>query len=373
MTKYQEDMLQILNNFVAYCDPYIIISWQEPLTGYEIRSIVRWDGSANPNYESLYETTDYERFECDTTFTIEGYIYKSEEKDVVPICKIDADFVLENAIEGQFLEYDVEEDSDRVERVTVTGVPFIMFSNMAITEQNQRDIMVVSGKDLNDVKGVFLTSTNESLLDFSDFNPFQNTPKETIFPSFRGYPIPTFQPSGSSSVTFKLPEFNEPGVFDVIVLTDCGYGKLTEGVAYLKSLHDPQYPYTIGYQNGVTVFSGEYECDDHLILANITPPVISGTVEIGGYLTVINNGQWTWPPIQITYQWYKDGNPIDGATESNYQITENDNLTHIFCQITALAFGQTIDVFSNSIYMANLVMVDDNAVAQDDDLVVMPL
>lgn len=97
VTKYQNDMDQILSNFVPYCDPYIIISWKLPsLTEsrvpYEIRSEVLWSGNVNMQYPTELGPNQPFRVTADTSFTIKGWLFKKMDKVYNKIFTIDADF-----------------------------------------------------------------------------------------------------------------------------------------------------------------------------------------------------------------------------------------------------------------------------------------
>ena len=79
MTKYQTDMEQILQNFIVYSNPYIVISWRLPKdllsTVHEIRSEVLWDGSINVEYPYDIQSNQPARVTADTTFTIKGWLF----------------------------------------------------------------------------------------------------------------------------------------------------------------------------------------------------------------------------------------------------------------------------------------------------------
>ncbi|MCR1782128.1 carboxypeptidase regulatory-like domain-containing protein [Nocardioides carbamazepini] len=51
--------------------------------------------------------------------------------------------------------------------------------------------------------------------------------------------------------------------------------------------------------------------------ASIAPPSVEGTPQVGGRLSIAGNS-WEPTPQAATYQWLRDGDPIDGATETSY-------------------------------------------------------
>lgn len=83
IAKYQDDIDQIVSNFVPFTDPYVVISWKLP-EGFipseettEIRSHIKWDEVINYDYPTdLDKETPY-RLTADTTFEIEGWLFRN--------------------------------------------------------------------------------------------------------------------------------------------------------------------------------------------------------------------------------------------------------------------------------------------------------
>lgn len=97
VTKYQNDMEQIISNFVPYCDPYIVISWKLPSLSasripYEIRSEVLWNGTLNMQYPIELGPTQPFRVTADTSFTIKGWLFKKMDEYYKKIYTINSDF-----------------------------------------------------------------------------------------------------------------------------------------------------------------------------------------------------------------------------------------------------------------------------------------
>jgi hypothetical protein len=85
VTVFEEDMLQILNNFIAYMNPYISVSWKEPYTGQELITKVTWSGDAS--YEAVTPLASDQKsvYKSSTTLIAESYIFREEQPDGVPI------------------------------------------------------------------------------------------------------------------------------------------------------------------------------------------------------------------------------------------------------------------------------------------------
>lgn len=96
ITKYQADMDQIISNFAAYCDPYVVISWLLPISGtansWELRSEVLWSGNINLSYPIDLPGTQPFRVVADTNFTIKGWMFKKSEETVKRIYTINTKY-----------------------------------------------------------------------------------------------------------------------------------------------------------------------------------------------------------------------------------------------------------------------------------------
>lgn len=67
-------------------------------------------------------------------------------------------------------------------------------------------------------------------------------------------------------------------------------------------------------------------------------PTISGSAIIG--LTLLaNEGSWTPGPVDFTYQWFRNGVAVDGATSSEYRVTPGDSAVEISLKVTGSRTG----------------------------------
>lgn len=71
-----------------------------------------------------------------------------------------------------------------------------------------------------------------------------------------------------------------------------------------------------------------------------SPPIVSGTGKAGQTL-VCSTGTWTGSPTAFSYQWYRDGTPIAGATSSKYVVQTSDEGLSITCTATASSAAGT--------------------------------
>ena len=59
------------------------------------------------------------------------------------------------------------------------------------------------------------------------------------------------------------------------------------------------------------------------VLTSTPRPVISGSLRVG-YVLTANTGTWSPAPVTFTYQWFRSGTAVVGATKSTYALTASD-------------------------------------------------
>ncbi|WP_442852620.1 hypothetical protein [Arthrobacter sp. 131MFCol6.1] len=80
-------------------------------------------------------------------------------------------------------------------------------------------------------------------------------------------------------------------------------------------------------------------------------PTITGTARVGSTLTA-NAGSWTPAPGALTYQWYRSGMPVTGATAATRMLTADDAGSPLTVQVTGSRPGYTTAVVSSAPTMA---------------------
>src|SRR5699024_4992807 len=77
---------------------------------------------------------------------------------------------------------------------------------------------------------------------------------------------------------------------------------------------------------------------------NSVPPVVSGLHETGQVISV-SQGIWeSEEPMQLEYQWLRNGEPIAGATGQNYTLVDDDLFDMISVRVTASSIGGSTSV-----------------------------
>lgn len=94
---YKEDIDQIVQNFIPWCNPYFIISWKVPEEfgldfDEEIRSEVTWSGSVD--YENPIDVGEDAKYRIvgNTSFSIKGWIFPAFETTTAPIYVVNSNF-----------------------------------------------------------------------------------------------------------------------------------------------------------------------------------------------------------------------------------------------------------------------------------------
>ena len=248
LTKFQSDMDQILSNFVPYSDPYFIISWtREGMPGVEIRSEVLWNGNLAMTYPVEQQSNQTARVLCDTTFTIKGWIFKYDANPVGRIFKIDTNF---NPVSGTptLQNIDYLTDPELTESFVVSAVPQIPYSNRWLATIGASGSVELYGNMLDYTNSIYLSGNNSMFGTTYTINPFLTSKSLSAgYPALSGV-IPAFnytiQNDNKLTVTYPAP--SATGFFDIIVINDAGYTKLSVD-SYNPNL-STQYPYISGIQ-----------------------------------------------------------------------------------------------------------------------------
>lgn len=80
------------------------------------------------------------------------------------------------------------------------------------------------------------------------------------------------------------------------------------------------------------------------------PVTVLGNAYVGETLIARPNGVGDSDGIDYTtiaFQWMRDGNPIDGATEREYDVSSNDVGSHLSVQYSYTDFGGTLEVLTS--------------------------
>lgn len=176
--KFKQDIDQIIQNFVAYCNPYIIAYWKVPEAfgmDYinELRSEIQWSGDISyDNPKDLNPDTKW-RISAETTFTVKGWLFPPLTTQQEPIYTVRTEFQSVNLQDRVYTWDDypaLSGASYETEVVTVSAFPQVtnlfyahgstrlpVYSNMVVNSVYSNTFMIY-GKNLGRNTAFYLSS-----------------------------------------------------------------------------------------------------------------------------------------------------------------------------------------------------------------------
>jgi hypothetical protein len=249
IAKYQADIEQIISNFAAYSNPYIVLVWKIPAAfnlaqTYEIRSEVEWSGNISLNYPGDMAATDKYRLTADTSFTIKGWLFPQAPVDPVKnIFFIDANFYATRTLSGNplnmsYAKYDdyttlsAADFNGFTESIRISAAPTItdvyyssnigigarMDSNVNITPFLSGGVVTVFGKRFLDTTQVALCSNN-----LSSFYGSLTALNFTYYDTISCYLLQDYTILNDNIMTINIPAIYKNGSFNFVVINEAGY------------------------------------------------------------------------------------------------------------------------------------------------------
>jgi len=248
LTRFQTDMDQILSNFVPYSDPYFIISWtREGMPGLEIRSEVLWGGSLNMTYPVEQSDTQPTRVICDTSFTIKGWLFKYDADPIGRIFKIENNFYPVSGV-PTLQNIDSLVNPTLTETFILSARPVIAYSSAWFAQRSLSGTIEIYGDMYSHTNNVYLSGSTGMFTGTTTINPFSaSTSLSASYPALTGVvsALDYYAISDNKMiVTYQAPA--GIGSFDIIVVNDAGYTKLSTD-SYNPN-YSTQYPYVSGVQ-----------------------------------------------------------------------------------------------------------------------------
>jgi len=246
VTRFQQDLDQILSNWAPWNDPYVVVSWQMPITELEIRSHIIWDGNININTPHDTNATEFYRQTADTTFTIEGWLFKKPDDPVGKIYKITTTFNAVSDIMDNF-EY-LESMADPYNPLNteifvisarpqlyectpyatlpcVSGRYFTLYGKMfdwvtSLYASGGTGVydLAPTGWPVSAVSGIYTMF----------YDPASSNARiSAYYPGFSAVEIATWSKSSDTEIQFMLPVPVSAGFIDIIAFNEAGYGLLS--------------------------------------------------------------------------------------------------------------------------------------------------
>ena len=225
MSKYQEDIDQILTNFIPYVKEYFVVSWPSPyLENQEIRTTVTWDGNINLEYPTDLTFNDHFRVIGNTSFTMLGWLFQAEDevKDGF-IHNIHTHF---HAVSDIYCDYDsnvANANAATTDSDVISGRPTITESIPSISINQNTDSIIIGGSMFDYTSAFFLSGADLQPIEFFDF---ANTAVSANIPSFSALRV---YPSNISQniAVLSIPSLTATSNIDIIAINNAGVGKLT--------------------------------------------------------------------------------------------------------------------------------------------------
>lgn len=104
LTRYQEDMDQIVSHIIPYISPYFVVSWRTPhRQDHEIRSKVEWDGNVTIQYPTDIAANTVARVTADMSFVFKGWVHQSLPNSVENIHVVQGNLIPSTSVLSEYL------------------------------------------------------------------------------------------------------------------------------------------------------------------------------------------------------------------------------------------------------------------------------
>jgi hypothetical protein len=226
LTRFQQDMDQILSNILPYCDPYFVISWRtESVPNQEIRSTVVWNGQANVTYPNDLNAGQSARVAADLSFTIKGWLFKTApDQGDANIYTIISDYSSLSALTTQYALSALDENT---ERFIINGYPNPVYASPNFINLRTPKTINVYGDYFKRITNVYLSGN--TLNGMSLQRPFSGAPTLSAeYVPFYGIKLnqESYRVSNENLISVSVPSLTAGGHLDIIVENQAGYSVL---------------------------------------------------------------------------------------------------------------------------------------------------
>lgn len=251
ISRFQSDMDQILTNFIPYNDNYTVMSWTAPHTDLELRNVVKWSGSVSLNYPNDLTAQTAYRCIADTSFVIEGWLFKKPDSPVGMIYNVDLSFSALSSINKKYEQLVAEEDEYNTDEFYILGRPQPTLVEPYLTIPCLSGVpFVLEGKSMDTVSDLFISATSGVYATSFIYPHSGNSLVSADFTGFSGISVDDWSyNAGSQAIEFVLPQPLSAGYIDLIASNEAGYGVLT--VDSVRPTFNPYISGTWEYDNYV--------------------------------------------------------------------------------------------------------------------------
>lgn len=249
LSKYYEDIDQIIQNFAVYANPYIVYSIKEPKTGRELRVEVLWDGNIPIEYPGASDLPPNSQFRtyATTNFTIKTYLFRTNVTPIKPICFIYDDIIVTDKF---YCNYDTltahTSGNGMRDSYLIEGRPKIRYVNPYYIKEGETPTIKIQGDGFLHTFALFV-SGNDSL--YPNKVTFYPNSAYNDMTAYQGISVPTFNIHNPRELTFTLPAPSASGFIDIIAVNPCGLGQLTVDANRCNRVENPYSPHMPEYYN----------------------------------------------------------------------------------------------------------------------------
>lgn len=234
MTRYQQDMDQILSHLLPYINPYFVVSWRTPnRPDHEIRSNVIWDGNTSITYPVDLTSTQVARVVAELSFVFKGWIFQAlPEFEIGNIFTVHSDYhIAEQGISMDYRYDTIRESTTTNDYVLLSGVPpqpKVIQPYTARVGDNQQFHLYGSG--FTQINNMYLSGTPFQCSSVTQA-PFSAIPELSSL-TFTAVKIDkkNWWSLNHDTVVFIMPSANQAGFVDVLVEGPYGVGSLIKNV-----------------------------------------------------------------------------------------------------------------------------------------------
>jgi hypothetical protein len=231
ITRYQDDMDQILANFIPYVNPYIIISWKlpdefAPSIGTELRSEVLWDENISITQPiDMGEGGKYRNI-AETTFIIKGWLFKRHpENPIGNIYEVDTKYYPISSM-SQYTSTDLDVYDSRslssypvitetLDDTVVIDDNYVLINNTVdnIVINGQTPTLKFEGDNFQYTDAVYLSADSGTILG----DPM------LAYDGYSGFELSSYIAISDNVLYVTTPQLNDTGNISVIVQNPSGY------------------------------------------------------------------------------------------------------------------------------------------------------
>lgn len=252
LCRFEGDAEQFISCLYSQFYPYVVVSYEFPEIGNEIRSKFLWSGDANLNYPDDLDSTKAYRCEVTSEFTFEGWMFKNFDRKSARIYNIPISFTTVPEITSvqemnDFRRYSLDVKDERflpkdakfetqdlapnTDFLTVSGRAFVRDCSTDMIYLNDEDkIVELRGNMFENTSAVVLTDVSGHPFPQSEYNVFDFYGKDKSLSGFgtvSGVSVP-YEIVNDNRLLVQIPDYISTGTIDVKVLGEFGMGSLME-------------------------------------------------------------------------------------------------------------------------------------------------